>query len=342
MASRRSLIFLLAAIVVTLVVPAFFRPSADEARFDRKRLDALSALRPTWLFVGNSMLYSRIDPARLGERLGAPVGMIAVGGSSSPHWYLALKNVVARLDPKPRRVFVFFRGRALTEPFAAVDGIHRTTLAALSDGEEPELAAILSANRDFPDEVAERLRRLYPLVAESDRARDYLGVVAATPLTPGAWRLMAARFGGAPLDEADAQRLRREREATRRRANAIFTDENLRVGPVASIPRRPRGSFAEELPGSFLPAMLTVAADRGLSPVFVRVRTRTAPAAAEVAYLGALRDYLEKRGFGYLDMEAHPGVTPGWFGEGDHIAPARIADYTDYFYDVVRSSGGDR
>ncbi|MGE0043466.1 MAG: hypothetical protein AB7V01_19995, partial [Vicinamibacterales bacterium] len=209
MSRDHSLIAVCVALAVSLASPALLRPGGEEAGFDRSRFVSRP---PAWLLIGNSMLYSRVDPRRLADELGLPVDMIALGGSSPPHWYLAVKNVAARIDPRPERVFVFFRGRALTEPFASLDGIQRTNLQALSDGDEPELEAILASNRTLADTVAERLRRVYPIVSGADRARESVGELAATPLAPGSWRLMAARLHLAALDDASTERLRAERE----------------------------------------------------------------------------------------------------------------------------------
>jgi hypothetical protein len=326
----------MASLVITVTVPALIRPNQDTTTFNQRLLDGPA----TWFFIGDSMLYTRIDPMRLSAQLGFPVRMVAMGGSNPPHWYLALKNVAARLEPAPERVFIFFRGRQLTELFPSVEAIQRTNLHSLSLGDEPELARIFSANRSLPAKVSETLRQWYPVIAESDRAREYVGLLAATPLSDGAWRLMAQALRLKSLDPDEAERLRVARDETRARANLAFAEEHLRTGPATAAPRRARESFNEELPQSFLPAMLDIAANRSLRLVFVRVRTRARADTSEVAYLAELRQYLEQHQAVYFDMEAHPGVTPDWFGEGDHIAPARLADYTDYFYKVARSTVG--
>jgi len=332
----RPFVVLVASLLIAVTAPALIRPDQAGATLNPRLLDSPA----TWFFVGDSMLYSRIDPARLSERLGATARMVAMGGSSPPHWYLALKNVAAQLSPAPQRVFIFFRGRQLTETFSSVDGVQRSNLRSLSHADEPELARILAANRDVPGRVAEWLRLVYPVVAESDRAREYIGLLAATPLASGSWRLMAGALGGDPLDPSELERLRLAREATRTTANLPFADQHLRKGPAAPGPSIERPAFTEEFPRSFLPAMLDLADRHQLRLVFVRVRTRVAADTREVAYLFDLRQHLEGRGATYLDMTAHPGVTPDWFGEGDHIAPARLADYTDYFFKVARSTLG--
>lgn len=318
--------------LIALTAPALIRPPQQASGFDHRWLESPAS----WFFIGDSMLYTRIDPARLSERLGAPARLLALGGSEPPHWHLALKNVAAELRPAPDRVFIFFRGRQLTEPFAAVSGIQRPNLRLLSHADEPELDAIFSANRDLPGKVAERLGRIYPVAAESDRLREYVGLLAATPLTPGAWRLMVPTG----LDAGDAEAVRLARDDIRRRANLPFAEEHLRTGPAASAPPLARKPLDEELPTSFLPLLLNTAERSRLQLVFVRVETRRRADADELAYLAALRNYLAQHGASYLDMAALPAITDEWFGEGDHIAASRLGEYTDYFYSIARSALG--
>ena len=58
----RSVVLLAAMIIVVLVIPALLGRSSTSEEFDRSPIDALNIANPEIIFLGNSLLYSRIDP----------------------------------------------------------------------------------------------------------------------------------------------------------------------------------------------------------------------------------------------------------------------------------------
>src|SRR5262245_36328887 len=109
----------LVSVVTVFGTPALVRDTESAGRqpFDTRPLDELRAQPPDYVFFGDSMLYTRIAPARLSALLGGRrVRLFATGGSGSALWYLQLRNYVVASGSHPERVFIFFRDRDLTEP----------------------------------------------------------------------------------------------------------------------------------------------------------------------------------------------------------------------------------
>jgi hypothetical protein len=84
--------------------------------FDSKPLEEINRRKPRFVFIGSSMMGTRIHRTLLGEITGTRFYYFAVGGTSALYWYLVLKNYVAAADIKPQGIFIFFRDHILTRP----------------------------------------------------------------------------------------------------------------------------------------------------------------------------------------------------------------------------------
>ena len=71
----------------------------------------LEKIQPDFIFIGNSMLDSRIDPDYFQESTGKKIYIIWHGGIMSSVWYLIMKNVIVVSEVKPKTVFIFFRDK---------------------------------------------------------------------------------------------------------------------------------------------------------------------------------------------------------------------------------------
>ena len=63
----RSVVLVAAMIIVVLVIPALLGRSSTVKEFDRSPIDDLNIANPEIIFLGNSLLYSRIDPEYISE-----------------------------------------------------------------------------------------------------------------------------------------------------------------------------------------------------------------------------------------------------------------------------------
>ena len=77
----RSVVLLAAMIIVVLVIPAVLGRSSTAEEFDRSPIDALNIANPEIIFLGNSLLYSRIDPEYISLITGRKSISLAIDGT---------------------------------------------------------------------------------------------------------------------------------------------------------------------------------------------------------------------------------------------------------------------
>lgn len=308
--------------------------------FDQQPLRELKRDQPDYVFIGNSMLGSRIDPRRLEQLSGAKIGMLEKGGSGPGRWFLALKNFVVASGAKPKTVFIFFRDNDLTEPLRGVtrgDGAHYEDAAR---AQEPEFEAVIA--RSKPDALTDKaydllksLLTLHRFRVPVESAIERLSVSVAKQVDT---RPAGKKPGGA---------------AFQNELNGIFLLENLRAVPDADLPDREfsRYTFSARVEDSFLPAMARLAEQNDLHLTFVRVQRRPSAdgprprdprqRAALGNYVEQLQDWLDERGFGFIEMNNRPEIGIELYGNGDHISPKHRAAYTELFFSAAAESFGD-
>ncbi|SVD65452.1 uncharacterized protein METZ01_LOCUS418306, partial [marine metagenome] len=87
----RHWIGLLVMILVVFATPMLVLQSTGDIPFDPSDRDNIIAQEPDYVFIGNSMLETRIDKDELESLTGNPVVLLVSGGSRSPSWWLELK-----------------------------------------------------------------------------------------------------------------------------------------------------------------------------------------------------------------------------------------------------------
>ncbi len=306
---------LLGVALLPLVVEQ--EPVARGVRFDPAPRDALVAGQPQYVFIGNSMLYSRLDRELLEEHLGAPVAFLTGGGAMSAQSYLRFKNLVAASGIRPRQVVITFRDDYLTRPSMRVDGPYAEPLQALATDDEPVLHEILGD------------------AAPAGTASEPLGWLPTRTVRDAVDAGMTAAADRA----ASWLRPDLDPDARRQRVNDAFGIQHVRddvdveattLDSAAGVP-----VFADVVERSFLPALLDVAAEHELPLTLVRVQRRRRLAqeddSALAAYVAELAGWVEARDVTFIDLSGHPAITEDFYGEGDHIAVERRADYTRLF-----------
>ena len=304
---------LAAVCLLVFGLPAAIGRGADETPFDSFAVDALATADPDYVFIGDSLLETRIDAEYLSGLVGGRGAVsLADPGSRSAIWYLQLKNLVAGSGVSPKAVFVFFRDDLITSPTAQLTGQNRLTIEALSHGSEPEYDAIITANRDVGDRLTEATRWTYPVQLRRPDALDLVSRLAALPL-------------------------RSDDETFTDRANDRFAFTNQRGSETDSTVPDTLAAFANVVGRSFLPAMLDVGRKHALRIVFVRVQARPNPdgtprqSARLETYSDDLRAWLVEQGADYYDFTGDPEVDRGLYYDGYHIRQRYLADYTDLF-----------
>ncbi len=300
-------------LLVVFGAPALlFRPWQG-TEFDQTALDELSARQPEFVFIGNSMLETRIDPEHLSELLsGRPVTSLAVPGSQSAIWYLQLKNLVAELDQPPATIFVFFRNDLITQPLAPLDERNRELIVTLKRPDEEQFEAVLEASRSAYQQALHGLDRIYPVQRQNDEALKLISDVSAAFFPSSTTELSF-------------------------RADDQFAFHNM-VGPdLDPPPPDPEREFEDAVGNSFLPLMIETAAASGIELVFVRVQARpntdgtVRETDAMRRYSQDLAAYLQDNGVRYFDFTGNPAVDRGLYYDSFHIDQLYLPDYTELF-----------
>jgi hypothetical protein len=274
--------------------------------------------QPAWVFIGDSMMGTRIDPVQLGEISSTHDEIVAFlysPATGPAWWYLAFKNHLIASGVTPRAVFVFFRDTNLTDTLFRLASLYGTVLDEVAHRQEPELDAL----------VAARQRGTWARL-HSAAVRAYETDVATGWLEPAVRRW----FVNWRYPDPDA-RVRFDRMLDER-----FDLANLRGDVAADLSAaNDAADFARDLPTSVLPLMLDLARTHGVQLCFVRVQRRpdgTAPPEQPpnlVRYVANLETYLEANGALFHDDWGDPEMPESIYADGDHVRDRR--HYTSVF-----------
>jgi len=329
--SAKGWLGLIVSVVVVLAVPALLR-SGDLVRypFDEAPLRALQASHPDCVLVGDSMLRTRIDPARLNEIADRRCDVLGYPGTATAVWYLIVKNIIARLSPPPHWTIILFRDRQLTLPAMRTEGRYKNGLEPFMLGREPEFQETLEKAQRRRLPVFERLSLfIYPAQKHRYERSEDLHERALNLVSNSATK---------PL--------------LRDAAKELFDLNNLRnnAAPAASGNNDERepvsaddATFAASVNGSFLPMILDTAERRHIKLLFFRVKHRppaNAPFVEEEPgarrYQRDLQTYLTKRGAVLFDENREADITLPFYGEGDHVTDTMMRPYTELFWKKIR------
>ena len=294
--------------------------------FDARPLRQLKKTRPRFIFLGNSMLITRINQTLLRKLTGEPgIFFLSKDGMMSAYWYLALKNYVAAAGTHPEKVFIFFRDESLTRPRINIDGKFKKTVDSASLSDEPLFRYIVSGSKTFKEKLAFSLEHLYPALSANQVYRDRLSAAAGT----------LAGSGGTGLKEL------------LNTINLRFNWNNIRYdGPPGerwwkTTPEHL--DFAKNLPLSFLPSILQLAKEHHFKLVFVRVQSRPLkegqppPQSEELKkYIADLARYLKENDAALYDFTGHPGITLSMYSLTDHIHRRFKNRWTRLFYERLK------
>jgi hypothetical protein len=306
---------------LTAGAPPSYIPSLEASRsrraFDPTPREDLRRLAPHYVFIGDSTLGSRIDPAYMRRVLRLRAWWVMQPATGSAYWYLALKNAVLASGVKPRVVFIFFRDFTLTDVLFRVDDHFRWTLDTIAGPVEPELDRVIARRLDGSWYAVPRMLDAAYAFRPVRTAADTL--VRQLPVRAVAG---AARAG-------DLQQ----------HLNASFALDKLRPTVAADIAsgEDELGNLAHMLPRSVLPDMIALGRAHGVRLCFVRVQRRPRPDGPPVQspvlqrYIRDLRHYIESNGAVFRDDTGDPDYTLAWYTDGDHTALRLRQRYTTLF-----------
>ncbi len=290
----------------------------------------LARRQPQFVFIGNSMLWSRIDDNLLSHLLGGvpTYSIVNFGGLSAIH-YLALKYLLIPSNIHPRRVFIFFRGTTLVQPSMRTTGpYYEALIRRISPGPDAEFERLAHGRRvSVASGLRLALNRMFAVQGNRRSVRDALGQAALFMVVPG-------------LDNEHAK----ERQQLLARVNERFGLKNVGAAmdqeSMRSNARDPL-DFRSAVNDSFLPAIIRLAREHDLPLAFIRVQERP-PADGLMQdtpemqrFMADLRSYLEQNNVALYDFTGDPELPLAMYGQGDHIREPK--EYTPIFFKRVRT-----
>lgn len=310
----------LAARVLAEAEPSYL-PALETLRtrrpYDPTFRDDLRNLRPSYIFIGDSMLGSRIDPAHMRRVIKQPTWWVMQPGTGSAYWYLAFKNHVLGAGLKPKVVFFFFRDYNLTNLMFRLEDGFRWSVDTVAGPEEPEL-----------DEAIAR-RITGPWHAVHRAVEGFYGSAPVAAVADAALRDEAVRW------QVGARR----QERFQKQLNDLFGLDRLRPLEAADMAAAEAqlADFDRNLPRSILPEIIALGREHRIRLVFVRVQRRPRPdgppeqTPALEQYIRDLRAYLEANGAVFHDDTGDPDYTLDWYKDGDHTGGWTRRSYTELF-----------
>lgn len=293
----------------------------------------LAEKKPELVLLGNSILDRAVDEQAFEDLIGRPCLKIVHGGAATALWYVILKNVIARAEPVPRTVAIFFRTVYLTEPAFRARAQFKPIIDYYADGEEPELDRI--AYFEQMDPLTFTLNRFWSLYQRRESLRRQTEDVFKAGLV--------GKLSGLTTPEV------------RSAVDAAFAEEKMKDEQVDDGPSDPwldllplqQFDFDAQVTRSFLPLIIEIARENGISLIFVRMRTRLdarldAPAKPSIEarggfirshlpqYIQSLRQYLEANGAHLLDLSGDERLQSSHFYRGDHLRKRGQALFMPY------------
>lgn len=310
--------------VVGELPPLGYLPTLEIRRphgpFRAEALDELRVGNPAWVFIGDSMLGTRIDPRQLG-RLSTTgdeyVSFLYHAATGPAWWYLAFKNHLVASGVKPRVTFIFFRDTNLTDTMFRLEGQYGNALDQVAAAEEPDLDRLVAAHRKGP---WYRVHRLADTTYQANVATSWM-----EPAIRRWWvRWRDPRPGAL--------------EAFEWNLDKVFSVDTIRYDVGADLAQSDvtdEPDFHRDLPTSVLPLILDLSKQHGLPVCFVRVQRRPVgnrppeQSPELVKYIADLEAWLDANGAMFHDDTGDPEMTLDLYGDGDHIGDR--TRYTEIF-----------
>ena len=316
----RSVVLLAAMIIVVLVIPALLGRSSTSEEFDRSPIDALNIANPEIIFLGNSLLYSRIDPEYISLITGRKSISLAIDGTGPGVWYLQLRNIVGAITNKPDTVFIFFHDDLITRQISFTGNKDPDLIKRLTKPDTPLKRSVRTTDQNFAKWFTEKLSFIYPVSSY-------------------AFRQNLINFTGARVIGMDPDEIQLEIDQLSALANKR---------EQAAIIQQPKfhGTFESKLHNSYLLDLIQTALEIDVDLVLVRIAARPNHDGSPNEsydldkYSSDLEQYLIAQGVSYVDMTGHPSVDAAMYYDGYHLKHRFRPYYTELFAEWVHTLGG--
>ncbi|MBF0186990.1 MAG: hypothetical protein HQL50_03590 [Magnetococcales bacterium] len=342
---------LLLVVLLVLVPPALVGRTFYKPPFDDSDLKKLKQIQPDIVFIGNSLLESRIDPDYLGELLGGKsVFTLYLPGGRSTIWYLQLKNYLIASKVQPEAVFIMFKDTQLTKRMRWLMGMarYRRRVSEKSHEHEPFLEGMLAQHQSIQESSHDFLfRKVYPIQIDgTESMKWYLKRLALMPTEDlGAlFTEVAAKLTGKPSSKEAHTQAKAHRERVLAHSDKMFDLVHLKPVAYAAEPELEHADydFEKVLATSYLPEILRLAKENAIPLRFIRVKNRPTPEGDYVEPEGLreygrdMESYLRIHSVPLLSFTTDPAIQLHHFRDGDHIDRAWRPWWTERFAALYR------
>jgi hypothetical protein len=270
------------------------------------------------VLIGDSILALSVNQEQLEQLTGESTYNIAIPGSASAVWYLAMKNIIAKSPHKPQYVILVFRDTILTAPGYRVNGKYFTLVDMLANTDDTLVIQKAFIQQMSPAE--QWADRYVPLYGSRLRLRETVDYYIRYTLTSLA--------GCNPQCNDDANLIVFQ---------DLNLDSNLLVEAIATaesyLYTSERMDFAAQLDKSFLSDIVGLAQENDIQLILVRTKhlddpTEASESAALKGYIQSLKTYAEQNGVILLDFAHDARLTSDLYVDTHHLSPAGSTVFT--------------
>ena len=275
----------------------------EPEQFDHKSIENLEQQNPSLIFLGNSILDTRIDPKTVSEITGIPTQSLAINGSAAGIWYLQLKNIIGQTSIKSPIVHIFFYDNLITQPISTTGGSDKNLIEPLLVYPE-ELFFSISRDTSWNDDLT---LSIYPIIKRREEIKTYLNQFASL------------------FSSIDSESVQFKIDSFGKRQTLL--KPNIRK-------YKP---FYEEIENSFLPAIIQIAKEKKIDLVLVKtsknpsISTKIEIQILQKSYVENLSSYLNSNGVHFIDMTGVDWIDAAMFYDSAHIRSRYKIHYTELF-----------
>ena len=307
-----------------------FETFIQKKPFDKDLLFKIKQTKPEYVFIGNSMLNSRIDIEHLNKLSNKKNFMFDFSGSLSAEWYLMIKNFVLKLEKKPKTIFIFFREQNLTfaDSNYEFNKKMRQTLWHKKK-REYRLERIIFSNRNHMDKIKIYLEQIYPIIQFRGQIDEELSIFLLN--------FVNKIFGVGLKKDIINQRFNFDNLTTDKNTT---NDKDKKKTQITK-----KKDFDDEINTSFLPEIIKFAEEHSIQINLVKIQDTATPLpyykkdnGREKIYINKLSKYCSQiNSCNLIDFTGHPLITREMYSYSNHIKTTYKKKYTEIFYNEILS-----
>lgn len=307
-----------------LAYPQPLGPQLDDY-IQRRYRNTVDEIRPNFVLIGDSVLELGVNQDQLTELTGKKAYKIGLFGAASAEWYLIFKNNILQADYRPETVIIFFRDTILTAPAYRVTGKYFQRVDELATPEDTVLLQKAYINTMNP--LEKWADQYLPLYISRLRIRETLDYYL---------RYSIPALLGCDATCTDNATLQVFQE------NNI--DEKLLVDAVATaesyLYTSERLDFQGQVDKSFLPDIIQLARENGVTLILARTKNLFYPDAASEplslrAYIRDFKAYAAENGVTVLDFAHDERLTPDLFYDPLHFTEEGARVFTSLLAEAL-------